>query len=233
MGILQDLQLFLATCRRALKEDCPGFTYLKKRGYSFEDVETLGLGFYRGSTALPLTEKALWGFLRGWGEGKPAIVYPLRTLGGELLGIQLGALSPGDYKDFFVAGAGKRGLFFYPDTFDWECFHRHGKVVLVEGCLDACSLSLKVRCVLGCLSARVTPAQHRGLKRWAQEVYCMFDRDEAGERAAQKFLCLWDGSGTSAHRVRSLLKDPQQMLETDKKMFVAWIRSWASMDMLR
>lgn len=233
MGILQDLQLFLATCRRALIEDCPGFSYLEKRGYSFKDLESLGLGFYRGSTALPLKEKALWGFLRGWGEGNPAIVYPLRTLGGELLGIQLGAIRPGEYKDFFSLGAGKRGLFFYPDNFDWNFFHNQGKVVLVEGCLDTCSLSLSVRCVLGCLSARVTPAQHRGLRRWAQEVYCMFDKDEAGERAAQKFLLSWDEGGSSAHRVRSLLKDPQQMLEMDRKMFTSWIMTWAPPGMVR
>lgn len=242
MGVELELQNFLGACKRIFREQSPGVEYLLSRGYSFGSLQEFGLGYYRGSTAVPIEDKNLRGCLWHWGEGKQAVVYPLRTMGGTLLGFQLGALHPGNYEDFFSQGAGKRGVFFYPDTFDWESFHRTGKVVLVEGCLDALALSLHLRCVLSCLSARVTRGQSRGLERWASEIYCCFDRDETGVNAAGKFERFWSKDHpvawklkhTVVHQVSSVKrKDPQAMLEIDPGHFRHWIRSWAPKDLQR
>ncbi|MDP2726686.1 MAG: toprim domain-containing protein, partial [Dehalococcoidia bacterium] len=183
--------------------------YLLRRGYPFGVLPSMGLGYYKGSVALQILSRNLRGFLWKWGEETKAVLYPLRTLGGTLTGIQLGATKEKRYEDFLIPGAGKRGTFFYPENFDWVEFHRRGKVVLVEGCLDACALSLHLKCVLGCLSARVTQGQQFGLKRWAQQIYCTFDGDEAGEAGYDRFQHFWEMEGILLQRVSPLTKDPQ------------------------
>lgn len=196
-------------------------------------LKSFGTGFYRGTTFVPIETEGLRIRLWKWGEGEPAVVFPLRTLGGALLGFQLGALHPGKYEDYFLPGAGKRGLFYYPDTFDWECFHEHGKVVITEGCHDANALSLVLKCVLSCLSARVTRGQSRGLQRWCDCIYCAFDNDETGEKAHETLEHFWNIEGTMIHRARPLTKDTQSMFETDPRRFRRWVEAWAPRELLR
>lgn len=224
---MDDLRTFLSLSQRNIQAEIPqAEKYLQSRGYPLQKFRDWGLGYYKGTYNLPIQDKSFKLYLWKWGE-TPAMVYPLRTLGGSVLGFQLGALERSKYDDFFLEGAGDRGLFFYPSTFDWECFHRHGKVVLVEGCLDALALSTALRCVLSCLSARLTRGQSRGVKRWTQQLFCAYDNDSKGEEAYEKVKHFWDVPRTSLHRITPLLKDPQDMLERDPKHLVAWSRSWA------
>jgi len=233
VGVEQEIASFIASCQRVFREDSPGVEYLRKRGYSFDVLRGTGLGYYRGSTTLPLENDYFRKFLWHWGEGTRAIVYPLRTLGGSCLGFQLGAIDEKKYEDFFFPGAGKRGLFFYPDTFDWKAFHRRGKVVLVEGGLDSLALSLYLKCVLSCITARVSKGQGRSLKRWATEMYCAFDDDEAGEGGFEKLQKYWRYPRTLIYRISTMKKDPQEMFEEDPIRLGRWVREWAPIDLMR
>lgn len=219
----QELARFFQTCKVALLPDTPAAQYLNGRGYPHLKAQSLGVGYYRGDTLVPLENKQLRGFLWGWGEGKPAVVYPLRSLGGSLLGLQFGALAPGQYKDYFLPEASHRGMFFYPDTTDFESMYKTKMACVVEGALDACALHQRMAVVLSCLTAKATPAQVRSLHRWCDLVYCAFDNDEAGTRGHNELEK--SKNGFRVVRVLPPVKDPQVLLE--KGALDPWVRTWA------
>lgn len=223
MAAEQDLAYLFRSCRSAFVEGCPAARYLESRGYPFSKANAFGVGYYRGDTALPLEERGLKGFLWGWGEGRPAVMYPLRSLGGSLLGVQLGALEPGQYKDYFLPDATLRGAFFYPDTVDFELLYRTRMACTVEGALDACALNQRMGVVFGCTTAKATSAQIRALYRWCDLVYNVFDNDEAGHRGAADLEK--NRNGFRVIRAVPPVKDPQVLWE--KGTLDQWVRTWA------
>ncbi len=218
------LSQFTRSCRQSLRVSYPKYPrlepYLTQRCLSITDASSMGLGYYRGRTGLVLGD-GLRAFLRAWGE-REAIVFPLRTLGGSLVGVELGAIGEKYYSDYMLPESGRRGGFFYTDTFDWKNFHKYREVVLTEGAYDGCVVSKYLKCVLSCLTATVSAGQFRGLKRWAEKVYCTFDRDSAGDKGHDR-LKRRAGTSMTVLRVVPKASDPNDMER------LGTLRPWAKM----
>ncbi len=186
----------------------PGRVYLEKRGLSRETVERFGIGFAPGEAWVEELEKrgaarrdlVASGLLRAGREGRPVplfrhrLVFPIRALGGRIVGFggRLIADEPGPkYINTPETPLYRKGHHLYGLDIARDAVRSRGRVVLVEGYMDAVALAQaglgEVAAVLG---TAVTPDQLRLARRFAERIVVCFDGDEAGRRAALRVFPL-------------------------------------------
>lgn len=176
--------------------------YLESRGLGAEIVEAYGLGFCppQGGLSRVLASRSLpsaaavdlgllgrradgsW-FDRFWGR----VTFPIRDGGGRILGFggrSLGEQAP-KYLNSPESTLFQKREVLYGLYEARQAIRGEGRVVVVEGYLDAISLvQAGVRNVVASLGTALSPNQMRLARRLAEEVVAFFDGDRAGEEAA-------------------------------------------------
>lgn len=98
---------------------------------------------------------------------------------------------PDAYMKFFHESFDKKH-YLYGLNIAKEYIKKRNKVVVVEGEFDVQSLHLKgVKTVVGCLSGNLHLNQIALLSRYCREIFIVFDKDDAGEKAIKKIQELY------------------------------------------
>lgn len=225
-----ELDNFWSYLKSKYSPDCEAQKYLTSRGHEFERLSKhFQLGF--------LPSKYFFKFEKGSHLGKfvwrwqkegmgPAAVYPLRSLGGLVWGLMFSQCKRSSIRLYTLPEATSQALFCYTDSFDWARFHAEGSCVLVEGALDALSLSYHCPTVLSTVRAFTTRPQFRVLKRWCTTVYDCLDSDATGREAGSILA-------RNLHTVPLALplKDPQELHE--RGILAEWAREKLPISMRR
>ncbi|HUT55667.1 MAG TPA: DNA primase [bacterium] len=179
---------------------------LKAQGISLADIHAAGLslerdrgGFYdrfRGRLMFPIHD--VQGRVRGFGArimkdddaGQPKYINSPETL-------------------IFKKGQGFYGLYQAKDE-----IRKQGRVIVVEGYFDQIALDhAGIKDAVATLGTALTPDHARMIRRYTQDVYLVFDADEAGKKAALRSIEPFLESGLSPRIV--LIpdgKDPDDFL---------------------
>jgi DNA primase len=197
-----------------------GLEYLLHRGFTAETIRAAGLGWHPEDERLPA---AAWGLPDDHNElWLPAGVVMPWDIGGEVWRVNVRRLAAGDGPKYIgPAGAGS-GLYRADAV-------QHGHpVVLVEGEFDALAVHQRA----GDLVAAVATGSASGarVERWrirlstASRVLLAFDRDAAGEEAAQ----WWAARLPNATRLRPEAKDPGDMGDAVRGWVLQALHIWTA-----
>lgn len=179
-------------------------SYLNSRGYTNElmDAERIlavpvGINFFEGGEFF---------------QDKPAIGFQCYSPSGEFTGVTTRALLEKEYRFRSVKGKSHL-LVVYASEEDYDLAYYSKAVVLVEGVFDRIAIKQMApgTAVLARMSKGISKALEVFLKRYATEVWLVFDQDEGGRIAtehAKKKL-----TGLRVNEVQLPAKDPAKLLE--------------------
>ncbi len=180
------------------------YIYIKKRGFSDEQIKAYGFGFALNSPnalAQYLQEKGFSGseleeysLVNNGGENKfydffrGRVMIPIRDIQGRLIafgGRTLLPTSPQKYKNSRY----DKKYFLFGLEHAHKAIKKTGKAIVVEGYLDAMRLwSLGLDHTVACQGTAFTFEHMQQLKNLAKEVYVLFDGDRAGRSSALKLV---------------------------------------------
>lgn len=154
--------------------------YLYSRGCSEEQIKRYGIRVIPEGTPMPVTAP------RG-----DLLCFPIRDVTGTIHGVQLRSITKKSYSvwsnpgtvECFGLNEASKGM--------WD----KGFVILVEGGFDLFPLERMFKgLVVSTLTAGLSPALHRTLKRWCHRAYLCWDQDPTGVRATERVLSRADES---------------------------------------
>lgn len=228
--------------RMALKSSGEGGAareYLEQRGVSEGVSERFALGYSPldarrapGGGLLALAEKkgaspeALResGLLSGEGERFAGrLVFPISDRRGRVVGFGGRVLDTGGdgggaqakYLNSPESALFKKGSTLYGLAEAAETIRSEGRALVVEGYTDvlACH-GAGVSEAVGVLGTSLTEAHLKALSRLSRQIVCLFDPDEAGDRAAERAAGLSASLGLDV-RVLRISKDPADWLASE------------------
>ncbi len=229
MGMAQS---FFHNCLVKTRYGEQGLRYFAGRGVGTDVIETFGLGFApdapgklrdafkkRGVREELLLEAGLVSEGRGGGvydRFRNRVIIPIADERGRVVGFGgrvLGDGTPKYLNSPETALFNKRKLLFGLDHAK-KAIREEGKAILVEGYMDAISLSAAgVKNVAASLGTAFTAEQCRLLLRHTKEICFCYDSDEAGQRATMRALSIVRGTDAQA---RVLIipdgKDPDEFV---------------------
>lgn len=203
--------------RSRFTSDCKAADHLRRRSHSYDKVvESVKLGYWPGSIYMKYEDPALSKLIYAWRD-KPALVFPLRSLGGVVWGLQFERCGEGKSERgiYFFPGAETQGVFFFTDDFQWDTFKSSRECVIVEGCLDALSLSYYCKSVLSTIKAYTAESQIRALTRWCKRIHSCLDNDDVGNKATATLMKKTKDK-VEVNRIFLPYKDSQELLELGK-----------------
>jgi DNA primase len=211
-----DQKLFeqvLGYYRERLKETPAALDYLKSRGITAEAVEAFGLGFADRTLGLRLPQKnrvegeairerlTRLGLYRESGHEhfNGCVTFPIRDENGavgEIYGRRIGKQKSGIYH-LYLPGP-HRGLF-NPESL------KSPEIILCESVIDAltfwCAGLRHVTCIYG--TEGFTDDHEKAFRKHrTQKVYLAYDRDKAGDRAAERDASRLQSIGIECLRIK-------------------------------
>ncbi len=207
--------------------------YLRKRGLSDETIRSFGLGFSgkggrglytylknKGYTDALLKESGLF----VWDESRSQmnekfwnrVMFPIMDTNRRVIGF--GGRVMGDAKPkylnspetkLFEKSRNLYGLYAAKSS-------RQKSVIICEGYMDVISLhQAGFTNAVASLGTALTSQQCSLIKRYAQDVYLLYDSDEAGVKAALRAIPLLRAAGLNSRVVNlSPYKDPDELIKT-------------------
>jgi len=180
------------------------YHYIKKRGFSDEQIKAYGFGFALNSPnalAQHLHEKNFSGseleeysLVNNGGENKfydffrGRVMIPIRDIQGKLIAFGGRTLLPTSPQKYKNSRYDKKYFLFGLDHAH-KAIKKTGKAIVVEGYLDAMRLwSLGLDHTVACQGTAFTFEHMQQLKNLAREVYVLFDGDRAGRSSALKLV---------------------------------------------
>ena len=193
-----------------------GLEYLQGRGLTAEEIERFHLGFALDSW------DGLLNYLRGQGvpettahdaglviprEGggyydrfRGRIMFPIRDVASRVRGFGGRILGPGEpkYLNSPETAVFKKGQGFYGLDLAKEAMRRQDRAVVVEGYLDLIALVQHgISYTVATLGTALTPDHASLLRRYSQNIFVVFDGDEAGIKASLRALEIFLEEGFS------------------------------------
>jgi DNA primase len=183
--------------------------YLARRGVSPETAEEFGLGYSeRGRTLVRLfgerrftPEQSEQSGLVGKGQDgsfydrfRNRLMFPIHNEAGKIIGFGGRALDAGDEPKYLNSSETpiyKKSFVLYNLHRAKEAIRREGRVILVEGYMDAIGVTAAgFPPVVASCGTSLTAPQVQSLKRHSDKVLVNFDPDTAGANATQKSIDL-------------------------------------------
>jgi DNA primase len=194
-----------------------GYAYLRGRGVSDDQIRTFKLGFGPKSIKAPEDTEDGRRFNRQYrGSMAGSVVMPLYNPSGTLRGFETRMWEERKYSHFMIEGWKEDAVFLgTPQVLDvvWQT----QTVFLVEGMFDFFPVQRVFPNTLSPLTAKLTHAQLRFLRRWAKNVVFLFDRDTKGMNYSNKLIDQYNVTGDEGwfyvHRMNYPAKDPGQLYE--------------------
>ncbi len=154
-------------------------THLKKKGVNVKEAEALGL---------IIPKKGGW-----YDRFRDRIIFPIFDLRDNVIGFGGRVLGDGLEPKYLNSPESilyKKGASFYGLNVARKYIQQEGgKVFIVEGYFDLLSMAQRgVKNVVATLGTALTPVQVRLARRFAKELFLLFDPDEAGKKAALRGL---------------------------------------------
>ncbi len=181
------------------------YAFLREKNFSPEFLRASGLFF------VPRAGEPVALF-------RDRIVFPIGNSRGELVGFggrSLGGERGPKYLNTPETPFFRKGELLFGEPGVFQNIRREGRFMLVEGYMDVLAASqADLRYCLAPLGTALTVDQVRLLKRFAQSGLLGFDADEAGLRAAERAILLFEQAGLNVE-VLSMQggKDPAELLE--------------------
>jgi DNA primase len=186
-------------CLKEARVAEPARAYLRERGFSRETIEEFRLGyappggFVRVARRLGMEREVLEdaGLLSSRGRDRfyERITFPISDYRGRVMGF--GARAMGEAKPKYLNSPetrifNKRNLLYgFPQVA--EPIRRTGAALVVEGYTDVLMLyQCGIRNAVATLGTAITENHLRRLSSYAENIYLLFDPDEAGEKAIQR-----------------------------------------------
>lgn len=200
-----------------LKTSHEALRYLRDRGVSKEQLDTLQLGYIPPEEWPPYVDpeeatedEAL--YLKRSGKGyklRGKLLFPMTNAMGMVRGFQIRTPSREvkDYWKFYSSRSGIDGLFFGTASampYIWDT----KEVVLVEGIFDLFPVRRVFPNSICTGTAKVSQEQMTFLSRYVNVVKVMFDNDEYGERFFDSFYRDFQDKFHAIERLRYAGKDP-------------------------
>lgn len=189
----------------ALRNNREALDYVRlERGLSDETVRVLGIGYCEEDSRSYLDINL---------QGR--VTFPIKDVNGDILGFGGRLIVPGEPKylnpsaDSYDKSATLYNLDVARD-YILEC----GKAVVVEGYMDVASMwSSGVRNVVASCGTAMTRRQLRLLKRFADEVYLLYDDDSSGNKSAERVFKLLELELFPVYVVKGLMGfDPDEYI---------------------
>ena len=222
---------FFHNCLVKTKYGTAGLQYFAGRGIGADVIEEFGLGFApsapgklrdafkkRGVSERLLLEGGLVAERQNsvYDKFRNRVMIPIADDRGRVVGFGGRVLGDGQPKYLNSPETllfNKRRLLFGLDRAK-KAIREEGKVILVEGYMDAISLSAAgIKNVVASLGTAFTSEQCRLLLRCTDEICFCYDSDEAGQRATMRALSIVRSTGA---RARVLIvpdgKDPDEFV---------------------
>lgn len=199
-----------------------GYSYLRGRGVTEEQMLTFQLGIGRANTWSPKSlrntpnGKMFNRQFRGTLEGQ--IVIPIWNASGKLRGLETRLWEETEsrkYTQYWLDTWTEDAVFLgLPDALEaiWET----GVVYLVEGMFDFFPVQRVFPNTLCTLTAKVMFSQYRFLQRYCKHVVFVYDRDTKGRDVMQDAMDRYNvrgRDGFTAHTLTYPAKDPGQLYE--------------------
>lgn len=166
--------------------------YLLRRGYAPERIEQAGLAYARGDGSL--------------GDVfRHRLIFPIFDLQGRPIGFggrSLREEDPPKYLNSRTSPLFQKGRVLYGLHLARESIVKTGTVILVEGYVDALSCHRHgIRNAVATLGTALTGDQVALVRRFASSAVLVYDSDEAGQRAAERALPLFEEAGMEVRAV--------------------------------
>ncbi len=191
------------------------YRYLRsKKGYSIEDLSSVGLVLSRGR--------------RVYDRFRNRIIFPLRDVRGHVIGFAGRVLPGNDGERAKYINSPETELYskshhLYGLHEDRQAIKKRDQIVLVEGELDVISSwQVGVKQVVAVKGTALTREQVELVRRYTRNAVFALDADTAGDAATKRSIALADAAGLNV-RICSLSggKDPDEIARADPK---AWRR---------
>ena len=229
--MMEMAQSFFHNCLVKTRYGAPGLQYFAGRGIGADVIEAFGLGFApdapgklrdaflkRGVSERLLLEGGLVTERQNgvYDKFRNRVMIPIADDRGRVVGFGGRVLGDGQPKYLNSPETilfNKRKLLFGLDRAK-KAIREAGQVILVEGYMDAISLSAAgVGNVVASLGTAFTAEQCKLLLRYTEEICFCYDSDDAGQRATMRALSIVSGTGA---RARVLVvpdgKDPDEFV---------------------
>jgi len=193
-----------------------GLDYLQGRGLTAQEIERFHLGFALDSW------DGLLNYLKGQGvpenlahdaglvipretggyydRFRGRIMFPIRDVAGRVRGFGGRIIGPGEpkYLNSPETAVFKKGQGFYGLDLAKEAMRRQDRAVVVEGYLDLIALVQHgISYTVATLGTALTPDHASLLRRYSQNIFLVFDGDEAGIKASLRALEIFLEEGLS------------------------------------
>ncbi len=208
-NILSEALYFYQTRLIKLQGSHPVFSYLKNRDMADPKLlDELQIGWasddwskltdYLKSKNLSLKLAANLGLIKARKDGsgyfdlfRSRVMFPVFSFSGEVLGF--GGRVLGDEKPKYLnspeSDLFKKGRILYGQNWASPHIRQHDEAIIVEGYTDWISLyAAGFKNGLATMGTALTDDHAKRIKRWCKKVVCVFDGDEAGERASERAL---------------------------------------------
>ena len=214
--MMEMAQSFFHNCLVKTKYGAAGLQYFAGRGIGADVIEEFGLGFApdapgklrdafkkRGVSEQLLLEGGLVAERQNgvYDKFRNRVMIPIADDRGRVVGFGGRVLGDGQPKYLNSPETmlfNKRRLLFGLDRAK-KAIREEGKVILVEGYMDAISLSAAgIKNVAASLGTAFTQEQCRLLLRCTDEICFCYDSDEAGQRATMRALSIVRSTGARA-----------------------------------
>jgi len=199
-----------------------GYAYLRGRGVTEEQMKLFQIGVGPSEAWAPhKLRKTPDGKMfnrqfRGTMEGQ--ITFPVWNSSGVLRGVETRLWEETQFRKYtqYWLESWQEDSTFLGCPAALESIWETGVVYLVEGMFDFFPVQRVFPNTLCTLTAKVTEAQQRFLKRYCKHVVFMFDMDQKGKEISGKSLDKYNVSnnrGFSAHQLIYPAKDPGELYE--------------------
>ena len=216
----KDANLYFHEC---LTKDKNAWHYLKKRGFTEEDIVRFEFGYTDGnltsyllSLGYRIEEIIVAGLADKTGRDffRYRIMIPIKDNLGNITGFGGRVMHDSKPKYLNVPETPifhKSSVFYGLHDFDWNC----DSIILCEGYMDVISMHKHgFRQTIAGMGTALTQNHCMILKQIGKPVICLYDSDGAGQSAALKNMLLMQKSGISCHCVLlENAKDPDEFLK--------------------
>jgi len=182
--------------------------YLKKKGYSFKNIEDTGIAMNQTS---------------GMSDNNAGrLIFPIKDISGQVVGFSARKMTSGDDAPKYVNSPETKiftkGNILYNLNNAKQTIKHDGYVYLVEGFMDVFALdTIGITSCVALMSTKLTKNHIEALRRFGVEVRVCLDGDKPGQEAMMKIISQLSEAHINARYVSipGEIRDPDEILKQD------------------